>query len=105
MGNKIPVTSEAIIPTFVADGLTFSGGIATMTFSGGAPPTNGDLALCFVVLNVSTGYSYRGGPYQRLLFWSDNEVGKAEITDGFGSNFNAKVPTWSFVALGLDPTD
>jgi hypothetical protein len=100
MGNSIPASSvppAVIVPTYVADGYSGSGTTRTLTFSGGAPPTDGSIAFAFVVIQSSLGFGYVGGAYQRLLYWADTAVGIARVGGASGIDF-VSVPSWSFVA-------
>jgi hypothetical protein len=97
MSNALAASVSVAVPQYVADGYTGSGNTRQLTFSGGAPPTDGSIGLCFVIINVSTGIAYVGGAYQRLLYWADTVVGKAQVTGS--SDFDlVSVPQWSFVA-------
>lgn len=106
MGNKIPAEATATveatvtvtIPSFVADGVSGSGAIRELTFSGGAPPTDGSLAMAFIVINGNTGLSYVGGHYQRLAYWINaGGGGVAKVSGGSGFDF-VHVPAWTFIA-------
>lgn len=105
MGNSIlasgsvssPITVDASIPQYVADGFSGSGSSRSLTFSGSAPPTDGSVGLAFIVIASSTGLSYATGAFQRLAYWSDATVGAATVNGGSGFS-HVKVPTWSFVA-------
>jgi hypothetical protein len=85
------------IPQFVADGISGDGSTRTLTFSSGAPPTDGSIGLCFVVIDDSTGLAYTTNAFQRLLYWTDNTVGLAGVTGVEGVDL-VSVPSWSFVA-------
>lgn len=102
MSNAILGGSAPTIPQYVADGISGSGDTRTLTFSGGAPPNDGSLALCTVIISDSTGFYYsNSGPtghaYQRLLYWADASTGKARVTNGSGFDY-VVVAGWSFVA-------
>jgi hypothetical protein len=102
MGNALAASVSVAVPQYVADGYTGTG-TATLTFSGGAPPTDGSVALATVIIQNTTGLSYKGGAYQRLLYWADTVVGVAAV-QGVGGIDYVKVPQWSFVADANAPT-
>jgi hypothetical protein len=100
MSNEIPasvggsLTVAVTIPTFEADGTSGSGDTKTLTFSSGAPPTDGSIGLAFITLNPSLD-TWAGGGTQRLAYFRGATVG------GANGLFTYVVPDWSFVADGL----
>lgn len=109
MSNSIPgsVPVSIEIPTYVADGYVGSGDTRELTFSGGAPATDGTgPCLAFIKLSIS-GLSYEAGdfgsPLQRLVCYSNTSVGRAKVTGGSGFTF-VLVGNYSFLAFS-DMTD
>lgn len=96
MGNQLQGSVQVYVPQYVADGLSGSGNDRSLTFSGGAPPTDGSIAMCTVIIQSSLGISYANGAYQRLFYWADTNPGKAEVIGGSGFN-TVSVPTFSCV--------
>jgi hypothetical protein len=96
MANAIAAGSAPSIPQYVADGYSGSGSNRTLTFSGGAPPSDGSIGLAFIVLNI-TGLSFADNAYQRLAYWADASPGKAQVT-GISGISTVDVYAWSFLA-------
>lgn len=98
MANAIAPGSAPSIPQYVADGYSGSGVNRTLTFSSGAPPTDGSIGLAFIVLDLTaTGLTFADNAYQRLAYWADASPGKAEVT-GVSGVSTVSVTAWSFVA-------
>jgi hypothetical protein len=99
MSNQLAVTPGTVsVPQYVADGYSGSGSNRTLTFSGGAPPTDGSIALAFIVIDVnSTGLTYVDNAFQRLAYWADASSGKAAVT-GVSGISTVSITAWSFLA-------
>lgn len=103
-GLETTCTVTASIPTYVADGMTGPvGGIYTLTFSGGAPPTDGSVGLAFVTLSIAN-IAWRNGGSQFLIYYRSGAasgVGTEDLEDvPFGGTYyQAKVPSWVFASV------
>ena len=97
MANSLLASVSASIPQYVADGYTGSGSTRELTFSAGAPPTDGSVGLAFIVINgTATGLSFASGAYQRLVYWADKTLGIAGVS-GIAGIDAVSVNTWSFL--------
>lgn len=99
------LSSSVSIPVYTADGVEGAGGWRDLTFSGGAPPTDGSVGLALIALSISgVGYAagtLGGSPTQRLFYFAGTASGAtsggAKVTGGSGYDYVA-VPQWACVA-------
>ena len=107
MANGIPVTLNAVVPTYVATSYASISGfpnIVELQFSGDAPPIDGSVALAFIKLNIA-GVAYKNGAQQRLIYFDGSGEGLASITGVASPVTLCQVGAWSFVATSNDAND
>lgn len=96
MSGGLPTT----IPTYIATSVAGGAPLGEFEFSGGAPPVDGSVGLCYITIDPTTGLTFTNGAIQRLAYFKNSGTGtgpgQAEITGGIWTYAN--LAGWSFVA-------